>query len=289
LQVPLAEPPEFVKITGRSPLIVNRHNVLYRSTSVSHNVDFSQPFKNISYKIGTIIKTVGMDPSEISHNIQDRENEDRRIMENRRLVKAERESNDTIRNDIGVQTDETKCERCIIQDLKTYRSTASQKSTATVESCCQTSDMLAVQSSVSNLTPAQLRIIEQLMQLIESDTTTEQLMRFVAGSFGRNNQNNWRQMLNDSLQSDQNGGGNDGYDDDGDYGMVNRPGPGPPADFREAPSPSINRANQGMRNSTSSSNLHSMLNHIQNNGRREAQQMRRLNNNFPNNRYYQYD
>jgi hypothetical protein len=296
LQVPLAEPPEFAKISGRSPLIANRHNVLFRTTSVSNNVDFSQPFKNISNKIGTIIKTVGMDPSEISRKIQDREDEDRRILANRRQIKAEQASNEMMRNDIGVQTDETKCERCMILDLKTYRSTATQKSTLTTESCCQTSDMLAVQTSVSNLTPAQLRIIEQLLQLMESDTTAEQLKRFVAGSFGQNNQNNWRQVLEDNQyqQSYRNGGGGidgDGYDNDGDYEMVNRPGPGPPAGFREGPQPSANRVNRGGRHLAGNSNLHSMIGHIQNRGRREAQQQRRQNNNFQNNRYQynQYD
>jgi hypothetical protein len=292
LQIPITDPPEFVKITGRSPLIVNRNNVLFRSTSMSNNVDYSQPFKNISFKIGSIIKAVHLDPSDISMKIQNREDEDRRIRENRvRAIKAENETS-MVRNEIGVQTDEIKCERCMIQDLKTYRSTATQKTIGQADFATQTSDMLAVQNSVASFTPAQLRTIEELMRMIKGNTTNEKLLSFLIRSFGEQNQHNWQQVIRDNHHMAHPGRSTFDEDHDVDFDEINRLVPSssgiPPVGFRDAPQPPIRNAGTGMRPTASSNSLRQMMDQMDQNTQKQQQkqqQYRRYNNSAPNNRY----
>jgi hypothetical protein len=91
-----------------------------------------------------------------------------------------------------------RCERCDERDGIVVRSVGCQKSQGMSDMTTQTCDKLKEQNRLPTVTPEQLRAVNELRRVLDTDITPVQLAKFVVAEFGRRNPHDWDRTMEEN-------------------------------------------------------------------------------------------
>uniref|UniRef100_U5ESX1 Proteinral transcriptional corepressor trfa n=1 Tax=Corethrella appendiculata TaxID=1370023 RepID=U5ESX1_9DIPT len=165
---------EIIRGTGRSPLITSKENVMFDFTRKLKDTNCI-PLNNVNSKLKQLVCALGLDEGIISNKIEKRKAEEADVANKTEKVVQIAKCSDKAKRiiDIGVQTEDFKCNDCILRAKKTYVNESTQTITRklTVERSIQTETetISDTDTSFAFLTTAQIRMINELTKYMKNN------------------------------------------------------------------------------------------------------------------------